>query len=313
MIEHGQLKPPVFVDCYGDLADRLTPEMTRSCPELEVFFDAPENEDELIDRLKGRRNAIVYMGFLSERVLSACPDLKTVAYLSTGLETHGDLEAARALGIRIEGVKGYGDRAVAEHAVTLALCALKRVAEGDRAVRNGNWRLIRSEEIQGKVFGLLGLGGIGRETARLATAIGAQVIAWNRSGDAGGSDAKMVSLDRLLAESDILSMHLALTQQTRSILDAGAIAQMKPGVLLVNTARAGLVDEPAMMAALRSGHIRHCALDVFHDEPLAPDSPLSRCEDVTLTPHSAWFTAESIDRLLIDGIRLLVRQIGETP
>lgn len=305
-------KPPVFVDCYGELADRLTAEMTRACPDLDVFFDESEDAAELISRLKGRRHAIVYMGYLSKEVLSACPDLKTVAYLSTGLETHGDMEAARSLGIRIEGVKGYGDRAVAEHAVTLALCALKRVAEGDRATRSGDWRLIRSEEINQKVFGLLGLGGIGSETARLAAALGARVIAWNRSGDAGDSGVQMVSFDDLLAQSDILSLHLALNRQTRSILDAEAISRMKPGATLVNTARGGLVDEAAMLAALQSGHLGHCALDVFHDEPLAADSPLSRYENVTLTPHSAWLTTESIDRLLMAGIRLLVRQMRET-
>lgn len=306
------IKPPVFVDCYGELADRLTTDMTRSCPELDVYFDEPEDEAELICRLKGRRHAIVYMGYLSKEVLSACPDLKTVAYLSTGLETHGDMEAARSLGIRIEGVKGYGDRAVAEHALTLALCGLKRVTEGDRAARGGDWRLIRSEEINQKIFGLLGLGGIGRETARLAAALGAKVIAWNRSGDAGGSGVQMVPFDELLAHSDILSLHLALNRQTRAILDADAIARMKPGAVLVNTARGGLVDEAAMLAALQSGHLGHCALDVFHDEPLAAGGPLTQYENVTLTPHSAWLTTESIDRLLAAGIRLLVQQISET-
>ncbi|MCR9135694.1 MAG: D-isomer specific 2-hydroxyacid dehydrogenase family protein [Alphaproteobacteria bacterium] len=303
------IKPPAFVDCYGDLAERLTPDMTRSCPGLEVFRDEPGDEDALISRLAGRHHAIVYMGYLSGKVLRACPDLKTVAYLSTGLETHADLDAAGELGIRIEGVKGYGDRAVAEHAVTLALCALKRVAEGDRKTRNGDWQLIRSEEINGKVFGLMGLGGIGRETARLAGALGARVIAWNRSGEPGDSGARMVSFDELLAGSDILSLHLALNPHTRSILGREAISRIKPGAVLVNTARAGLVDEEAMMVSLQTGHLRHCALDVFHDEPLGSDSPLTRCENVTLTPHSAWLTTDSIDRLLMAGINLLVQQM----
>ena len=304
-------KPPAFVDCYGDMAERLTDEMFAHVPGLEVWRDAPADEDELIARLRGRRHVLVFMGYMSERVLRACPDLRTIAYLSTGLAMHGDLDVARELGIRFEGVKGYGDRAVAEHAVTLALAGLKRMAEMDRAVRGGNWRLIRAEEFRGKTFGVLGLGGIGAETARIADALGAEVIGWTPSGDPRGAPVAHLGGEEVLQRSDILSIHLAQTPETEKFLDAEALAAMKPGAVLVNTARGGLIDERALISALQNGHIGHAALDVFADEPLAADHPFCAMDQVTLTPHSAWLTTQAVDRLLVAGLDLLARHIDE--
>ncbi len=306
------MKPPAFIDCYGDLTDRLTSEMLSGLSVIEIFRDEPENEDEFIRRLEGRRNVLVYMGYLSRPVLRACPDLKTVAYLATGLATHGDLDEAERLGLRIEGVKGYGDRAVAEHAIALALSAIKRIAEMDRNIRSGLWQLTRSEEISGKTFGVIGLGGIGCETARIAHALGAKVLGWSRSGNAGNSPVEMVELDQVLADSDILSLHLGHSPQTTGFIDENAFGKMKRGVILVNTARAGIVDEAAMISALASGKVGYCALDVFHDEPVPQTNPLLAMENVVMTSHSAWLTTQAIDRLLVAGLALLVRHIEET-
>ncbi len=300
---------PAFVDCYGELADRLTPGMLEICPGVEVFRSRPKSESELIDRLQGRRHAIVYMGYLSASVLRACPDLETVAYLSSGLATHADMDEARRLGIEIRGVLNYGDLAVAEHAIALAFAALKRIAESDRRVRQGRWELVRTEEFAGRTFGVIGLGGIGRQVARIAAALGADVIGWSRSGADVGSFVTGCSLDTVLARADILSLHLALTPETDGFLGAKELAQVKSGAILVNTARGALVDENALVDALRSGRLSHCALDVFHGEPPDPESPLLAMEKVTLTPHSAWYTGAAIDRLLISGLRLLKRQI----
>ena len=286
--------------------------MLRLVPGLEVFRDEPADEDELIRRLQGRRNVLVYMGFMSGRVLRACPDLKTIAYLSTGLATHGDLEVASELGIRFEGVKGYGDRAVAEHAITLALAGLKRVAEMDREVRAERWRLMRTEEFAGKTFGVVGLGGIGAETARIANALGARVIGWTRSGRDNGAPVEILPLDDVLARSDILSLHLALDPSTEGIIDTAAFARMKPGVVLINTARGGIVDEQALITSLRDGTIGHAGLDVFREEPLPTGSPLHGLDTVTLTPHSAWLTTQAIDRLLVSGLELLASHIADS-
>lgn len=280
-------------------------------PGMDVYYGEPKDDGELIDRLKGRRNVLVYMGFMSERVLRACPELRTIAYLSTGLQTHGDLNVAEELGIRFEGVKGYGDRAVAEHAIALALAGLKRIAEMDREMRAGRWRLMRTEEFAGKTFGVIGLGGIGTEAARIAAALGATVIGWSRSGNSRGVPVTMLSLDEVLAASDILSLHLELNPETQGFVNRAAFSRMKPGVVLINTARAGVVDENALHSALEDGVVGHAALDVFHQEPLVSGSPLRRMDNVTLTPHSAWLTTQAIDRLLVAGLRLLARHVKD--
>ncbi|MDE0346470.1 MAG: D-isomer specific 2-hydroxyacid dehydrogenase family protein [Boseongicola sp.] len=306
------MKSPAFVDCYGDLADHLTPEILAHCPGIEVISGEPASEDELIARLAGRRHAMVYMGYLSKRVLEACPELRSVAYLSTGLATHADLQDAGRLGVRIEGVRNYGDRAVAEHAITLALSSLKRIAQADRLVRQGGWQLLRTEEIAGATFGIVGFGGIGRETARLAKALGAEVIGWSRSGDPGGCGATPVEFDEVVERSDILTLHLALTPDTAGIVSRDVFQRMKQDAILVNTARGELIDRQAMLDALASGRIGHIALDVFHQEPLFLDDPLIGCDRVTLTPHSGWYTGRSIDNLLVAGLRVLRRHIEQS-
>ena len=304
---------PAFVDCHGVLAERLTKDMASVVPHLAVWRDEPAGEDELIARLSGRRNVLVYMAYMSERVLRACPDLKTVAYLSTGLSTHGDLGAAAELGIRFEGVKGYGDRAVAEHAVTLALAGLKRIAEMDRAVRGGRFRLMRAEEFAGTTFGILGLGGIGAETARIADALGARVVGWTPSGDARDAPVVMTSKEDVFALADIVSLHLSLTPDTRGIVTAADFARARKGLILVNTARGALIDEHALLDALSAGQVGHAALDVFEAEPLPAEHAFCAMDNVTLTPHSAWLTTQAVDRLLRAGLDLLARHVEETP
>ena len=286
--------------------------MLRLVPIIEVLHGEPRDEDALIHRLAGRRNVLVYMAYMSERVVRACPDLRTIAYLSTGLATHGDIDAIRDLGIRLEGVKGYGDRAVAEHAIALALVALKRIREMDREVRANRWRLMRTEEFSAQTFGIIGLGGIGRETARIAHGLGARVIGWSRSGTGGGAPVEMLPLEDVFSQTDILSLHLELNPATEGFIGNEAFLRMKPGVILINTARAEIVEERALLDALETGVVAHAALDVFHNEPLPTDSPLLDRENATLTPHSAWLTTQAIDRLLVAGLKLLARHMAET-
>lgn len=303
---------PVFVDCYGDLAARFSSDMSKIVPNLQVFFEKPDSEDILIERLQGRKNALVYMSYISSRVLKECPELKTISYLSTGLATHGDVEIAKKMGVRFEGVKGYGDRAVAEHAIALAFAAIKRLNEMDRAVRSGNWGLIKTEEIQSKTIGIIGLGGIGLETAKISSSLGARTIGWSRSKPHTDIPIELLTLDQVLSQSDIISLHLPLTKETTGFIGSNALKKTKPGLILINTARAGIIDESALISYLNSGHIGHCALDVFHQEPVPMSNPLIKMKNVTLTPHSAWLTSQAIDRLLIAGLNLLKRHIAET-
>ena len=188
-------------------------------------------------------------------------------------------------------------------------CA-RQNARMDRAVRAGHWEPLEGVQLLGKTLGVIGLGGIGQEVARIAHGIGMGVIGWNRTPrpEAG---VPLVALDTLLAEADVISLNLALNDETRGIIDAERIARMRPGVILINTARGALVDEAALIAALRSGRIGRAGLDVFHAEPLASDHPLARLDNVTISAHAAFRTLEAsmtLMRRAIDIVRTIVKR-----
>ena len=174
----------------------------------------------------------------------------------------------------------------------------------DREVRGGVWTPQEGVQLLGKTLGVIGLGGIGREVARIAKGIGMDVIAYNRT-KAVDAGVTLVDIDTLLAKSDVVSLHLTLGDETRGFLNAERIAKMKPGVILINTARGALVDEAALLAALKSGHIRHAGLDVFHAEPLKADNPLTKMPNVTLTSHVAFRTLEASMTLLRRAIDIV--------
>ena len=208
-------------------------------------------------------------------------------------------------------IKGYGDTAVAEHAIALMMACCRDIARMDRDMRSGSWTPREGMQLHGKTLGIIGLGGIGQEVARIARGIGMDVVAWNRSPrpDAG---LRLVDLGTLLATSDVISLNLTLNDETRGFLNADRIARLKPGAILINTARGALVDEPALIAALQNGRIRHAGLDVFHAEPLKSDHPLARLDNVTLSAHAAFRTLEASMTLLRRAIDI-VRRIIEKP
>jgi D-3-phosphoglycerate dehydrogenase len=167
----------------------------------------------------------------------------------------------------------------------------------DREMRAGNWLREDGMQLTGKTLGLIGFGGIAAEVARIALGSGMRVIAWNRT-PKSFPGVEFVELDTLLAQSQVVSLHLLLNDDTRGFLSRERIAAMKPGVLFVNTARAAIVDEPAMMEALKSGHIKHAGLDVFNTEPLPAGHPLTKLPNVTLSAHSAFRTPEASENLM---------------
>jgi D-3-phosphoglycerate dehydrogenase len=167
----------------------------------------------------------------------------------------------------------------------------------DRGIRTGHWLREDGMQLTGKTIGLIGFGGIGAEVARLASGIGMKVLAWNRT-PKQFEGVTFVDIDTLLAESDVVSLHLLLTDETRGFLSRERIAAIKPGAILVNTARGALVDEAAMIEALCFGHLRHAGLDVFCIEPLPVDHPLAALPNVTLSAHSAFRTPEASENLV---------------
>ncbi len=242
---------------------------------------------------------------MDDALIASAPKLRSIIFLGTGASSYMNIAAAEKIGVRVRNIRGYGDRTVAEHAFGLLLSAARNTAAMDRQMRQGIWNASEGMELLGGTLGLIGLGGVGSEMARIANGFGMNVIAWNRSGIPDGVPARVVDLEVLLAMSDAVSLHLALTPETKGLLDAARLAKLKPGALLVNTARGALVDETALISALKNGMIAHAALDVFETEPLPPGHPLTKLENVTLTSHAAWKSRAASRRLLQIGLNMV--------
>jgi D-3-phosphoglycerate dehydrogenase len=298
----------IFVDCNSQLAPVFARVRRPDDPPIAVNTDPFQSAD-LPRLLAGYDICLDDHSYMPTEQLAHCRGLEHIVFLGTGASSYMDVPALNGLGIEVHTIKGYGDTAVAEHTMALIFACCRDLARMDRAVRAGTWEPLESMQLEGKTLGLIGLGGIGAEVARIARGIGMEVVAWNRSPrpDAG---VPLVALDELLARADVISLHLALNDQTRGLIDAKCLARTKPGVILVNTARGALVDETALLDALRSGHIRHAGLDVFHAEPLAGDHPLARMENVTLTAHAAFRTLEASETLMRRAIDIVRRIVG---
>ena len=287
----------VFVDANESLAvifERLT---KPGDPEVRIHRDPDITPEQYPEVLDGAEIAIVDHTALPTAIARKCAGLKHVVFLGTGARSYMNPEELAELGIEVHLIRGYGDTAVAECAIALMWAAARGIAEMDREMRAGNWLREDGMQLTGKTLGLIGFGGIAAEVARIALGSGMRVIAWNRSPKTHPG-VEFVTLEKLLAESDVVSLHLLLNDETRGFLSAARIAAMKPGVILVNTARAAMVDEDAMISALKSGHIRHAGLDVFNTEPLPGDHPLTRLPNVTLSAHSAFRTPEASENLI---------------
>jgi D-3-phosphoglycerate dehydrogenase / 2-oxoglutarate reductase len=247
--------------------------------------------------LDGAEIVIIDHTPLPTEVARRCSGLKHVVFLGTGARSYMNPEELGELGIEVHLIKGYGDTAVAECTIALMWAAARGIAQMDREMRAGNWLREDGMQLTGKTLGLIGFGGIAAEVARIALGSGMNVIAWNRS-PKSFAGVEFVALEKLLAESHVVSLHLLLNDDTRGFVTRQHIAAMRPGVILVNTARAAMIDEAAMIEALKSGHIRHAGLDVFNTEPLPADHPLTRLPNVTLSAHSAFRTPEASENLI---------------
>ena len=248
----------------------------------------PVDEKDVPAKVAGYDTVINDATYFSAPTLEKCKDLKHIVFLGTGAASFVDVEAARKLGIKVSTISGYGDTTVAEHAMGLVFAAARHIATMHGIVRSGGWRPMQGMELRGKTLGIVGLGGIGREMARIAGGIGLKVLAWNRT-----PKPDTVPLETLLAQSDIVSLHLALNDRTRGFLDRARLGKTRKGVIVVNTARAGVVDEPALIDLLKSGQIGHYATDVFGKEPPEPSEPLLGLDNVTLTSHAGYNTPEA--------------------
>ena len=297
----------IFIDCNDQLAPVWDKVVRPDDPAIAVNRTDRVGA-ELPQVVAGYDIALDDHSYMPTELVAQCPELKHIVFLGTGAASYMNIAELNARGITVHTIKGYGDTAVAEHTIALMFAAARDVARMDRDIRAGTWTPQEGMQLYGKTLGVVGLGGIGREVARMGKGLGMEVIGWNRT-PRGDAPCPLVDIDTLLARADVVSLNLVLNDETRGFLDASRIARMKPGALLINTARGALADEAALIAALQSGHIRHAGLDVFHAEPLAADHPLARLPNVTLTAHAAFRTLEASMTLLRRAIDI-VKGIG---
>lgn len=255
-------------------------------------------EARMIEMLQDIDGAIVGVVPMTARVLEKSPRLKVVSMHGVGVD-HIDLEAASRLGIVIANCPGANDQAVADLAIGLMIAIARQIPRADRSLRQQQWGRHSGSELWGKTLGLIGYGRIGRGVAKRALGFDMQILVYDPyvlPEQVEFSEVKLTSFEEVIQSADFISLHAALTPETRAMIGESQLKLMKPSAYLINTARGGLVDETALYQALRDRRIAGAALDVFVDEPPL-DSPLLQLENVVVTPHIGAHTQEAIERM----------------
>lgn len=277
--------------------------------EVTVYYRTPA--ELIVPRIGDAEIILLNKTPITEETLAACPSIKLICVLATGYNVV-DCEAAKLRGIPVCNVPAYGTAAVAQFTFALLLELCHQVGLHSESVHNGDWcRSIDfcywktpQMELAGKTMGIIGFGRIGRAVGQIAKAFGMRVIAYNRSHCAEGEAiGEYVDLDTLFRQSDIISLHCPLTPQTSELINKDSISKMKDGVILLNTARGGLVNENDLFEALTAGKLRGAAVDVVSAEPMAADNPLLNAPNCIITPHMAWAPLESRQRIMDCTVR----------
>jgi phosphoglycerate dehydrogenase-like enzyme len=286
----------------------------RGVAEIRLFRDRPADEEALLRRVADAEVMINSRGHIKwpGRLLEQLPKLRMISTCSIGTDSI-DLPAARRLGIVVSNIPGKTRTVVAEHAVALMFGTARRLAWQTAALRAGHWKPQDTVFLAGKTLGIVGTGAIGAEVARLGRALGMHVLAWTfrpspqRAAELG---VTFTELDELLSRSDVVSLHVKLTAESRHLIGRRELALMKSTALLINTARGDVVDTEALVEALHNGRIGGAGLDVYDVEPLPAGHRLLTCEQVVLTPHAADQTPEGMDFLnqgAVDNVLAFLR------
>lgn len=293
--------------------------LSAQCPDwLEVVVVPEDNKKRFAAEMTDADVLLHVLEPVTAAVIEAASALKLIQKIGVGVNTI-DLDAAKAQGVAVANMPGSNSQAVAEQALMLMLAALRRTVYFDARTREGaGWQsepdvFDQVGEIGGRTVGLVGFGAIPQCLAPILKAMGARVIYTARV-PKPGVDVEWRELHELLAEADIVSLHVPLTDYTEQMIDAAAIERMKPGAVLVNTARGGLVDQTALVDALRTGRVGAAGLDVFAQEPIPDSEPMLGLDNVVLAPHIAWLTRETLARSLgvaIENCRRI--RNGEAP
>lgn len=292
-------------------------ECLRTIGEVRLYDSDATDPKILAERLREADVALNIRGrtFFTAEILGTCPKLKLISIWGTGTD-NVDLPAAAARGITVTNTPGANAIAVAEHTVALMLAVAKQLVPADQAMRQGGWPRNLVPQLRGKRLGLVGTGLIGREVAGMAKGLGMEVVAWTFHPSSQLADSlglRYVELDELLRTSDIVSLHLRATPETRHFLDRARLAMLKPGAILLNTARGALIDEAALVECLQEKKIACAGLDVFEAEPLPAGHPLLWLPNVLLTPHAAGMTPEVIQNGLAMAVDNVERFLKGSP
>ena len=273
-----------------------------------AYSDRAQSDDELIARIEDAEVVILANQPLRQNVTRHCPKLKLIDIAFTGVD-HVDVEALKARGVTICNAAGYATNAVAELVFGLVVDLYREITAYDAVTRAGGARVGAGREIAGKTFGIIGTGAIGLKTAEIATACGCPVLAYSRSERKAGIQIGIdyVDLDTLLGQSDIVSLHVPLTDETAGLIGKRELALMKQNAVLINTSRGPVVDSDALAEALKTGQIAGAGIDVFETEPpIAENHPLVKAPHTILTPHIAFATEESLYQravIVFDNVR----------
>lgn len=277
--------------------------------EVTVFSTKAKTEDELIERIRESQiviNIRAYTHF-TRKVLGSCPNLRLISIWGTGTD-NVDIRAAEKLGITVTNTPGANALSVAEHTIAILLALARQIPTLDRQVRSGSWPRVEMTQLSGKVLGLAGLGAIGKYVCQTAKGLGMNVIAWTLHPSperAKESGVRFVSKEQLLKDSDVVSLHLRLNEETKGFMKMEQFDLMKSSAFFVNTARAALVEPGVLYEALRLKKIAGAALDVFDHEPIPPEDPLLTLPNVVLTPHNAGMTPEA----MLNGLMMAVENV----
>lgn len=260
------------------------------------------DDDTLVANCADADAILVQYAQITAEVMDRLPRLKAIGRYGVGVDSV-DVAAATERGIAVCNVPDYGTEAVSDHAIAMALAVARGIPRLDRGVRAGSFDLVAVRPLyqtRERVFGVLGLGRIGSATARKAAGLGYEVIGYDSAAPEGAETfhgVRLVSLDELLRRSQVLSVHTPLTEETRGLVGAAEIATMRSDAIIVNTARGGIVDNDALVAALREGRLAGAGIDCHTTEPIPADDPLTTFDNVVLTPHLAWYSEESYEEL----------------
>lgn len=297
----------VYVDRSPEMRD-VTEHRALAVPSSIVIREGNPSAADLVQYGRDADVLIVERTRVEAAVLDACPSVRTLIFMGTGAESYVDLADAGRRGIRIMTTPGYGDRAVAEHTLGLMLSAARNIARMDREIRAGKWIPLGGLQLRGRKLAVIGLGGIGFAFAEMAISLGMQVAGWNRT--PRDQPYFVRDLDVTLDGADVVSLHLALNEETHGLIDERRLRLLHRGCVLINTARAQLVDERALLQCLEDGQLGHAALDVFPSEPLPLRNAYSGLQNVTLTAHAAYLTEDACAELWLRTLKALASLIG---